>query len=179
MFKKKLNKRDDEELTVNDANIILEYCEKYFNFRPLTSWFDTFDYFIKLFGNSSYYDDSCINLDLVQWATSPKWKGIPPKIKTKHLNNDLPIIKHLLEKNFETIFFNGKTVVENLTEYLNINLAKKTTVFKYKNGTEKRLEIFSGNYNKVKIIGWNLYLQNAITGNENLELLNNIIKSNI
>ena len=175
----KLKKGNNVELTDDDAETVLNYCNNYFNLRPLRLWFNPINNLINYLGNYSYYDNSCVNLDLVQWATTPKWSDVPPHIMQKHLENDLPVLKYLLEKKFDVIFLNGKTTVTNVSECLNINLNKKYTVFRNSNGIEKNLEIFVGKYNNIKVLGWNLYLQNAIPGNENIKLFSNIIKTNI
>ncbi|AEF83808.1 hypothetical protein TREPR_3649 [Treponema primitia ZAS-2] len=96
--RKKLNKNGNEDLTDAEAETVLEFCNNYFHLRPYKSWFNQFDYFIKQFGNYSYYDDTCVHLDLVQWATSPKWDKVPQNIRQKHLDKDLPVLKYLLKK---------------------------------------------------------------------------------
>jgi len=178
--RKKLNKDDNVELNDDDANIVLRYCNEYFNINPYKIWFDPLNYMIKSFGNYSYYDGTCVHLDLVQWATTPKWNDISLNIKEKHLRSDLPFLKYLLNKNFETMFLNGKTVVDNVKNHLNISLNEKHTQFVNCNSKSSDLSIFTGKYKTMNIIGWNLYLQSAaVGGNENKDLLCEIIKRNI
>jgi hypothetical protein len=178
--RKQLHKSDNEELTDNDAEIVLEYCNNYFKKRPFNMWFKPFDYFIKKYGDYSYYDDTCVHLDLVQWATSDKWSVLSPLIRQKHLDNDLHVLKYLLNKNFETMFLNGKTVVDSVSKCLNINLTKKTIPFINANGKTTELTISHGRYNQIEVIGWNVYLQSAsVGGNENKHILCDLIKKNI
>jgi len=176
--RRKLGKNDKDLLTEEDAKIVLDYCKNYFAKNPFKDWFDPFEHFINQFRNYSYYENTCVHLDLVQWATTPKWSDIPSKIKNEHLNNDLPVLKYLLEKNFEVIFLNGRTVIETFSDRFNVTLNEKSTKYKISDKQEKTLHIYTGKYNKTKIIGWNLNLQNTIYGNENIKRFCDTIKSN-
>jgi len=164
---------DNKKLSNSQAKKVIDYCKKYFHNNPYKIWFNPVDFFIKQFGysyNDSGYD-TCVHLDLVQWATD-KWSSIPEDIKKKHLKKDLPILKHLLsKKDLKIMFLNGKTVVEEVKQHLNINLEEKSV--KYKKQT---LRIYFGKYNKIDIIGWNLVLA-KIGGYENIKELCNIIKA--
>jgi hypothetical protein len=157
--RKKMNKIDSDELSYDDAETVLKHCTDYFKSKPYKSWFDPFNYFIKCYGDYSYYEDTCVHLDLVQWATYKKWNEIPISIKQKHLANDLPVLKYLLKKDFEVMFLNGKTVVKNVCDCLSINLKEKITTFK-----NRPLIVYHGEYNKIKVVGWNIYLQSAAGG---------------
>ena len=177
--RKTLGKNDGDSLTEEDAKMVLDYCKNYFTKNPFREWFDPFDLFIKEFGDYSYYKNTCVHLDLVQWATTPKWSDVPSEIRDEHMKNDLPVLKYLLEKNFEVVFLNGKTVVETFSDRLNIILNKKSTEYNINDNQEKQLHIYNGKYNKTKIVGWNFNLQNTIFGNENIKRFCNTIKSNI
>jgi hypothetical protein len=154
--RKKLNRADNESLSDDDAETVLKYCTNYFNFRPYNLWFKPFDKFIKRYGDYSYYDGTCVHLDLFQWATYKKWTELPSSIKQKHLDDDLPILKYLLKKDFEVMFLNGNKVVKNVCDCLNIKLKEESKPFK-----DNSVVIYHGEYNSIKVIGWNLYLQSA------------------
>jgi hypothetical protein len=47
---------------------------------------------------------------------------------------------------------------ENVRECLNITLKEKSTVFKNANNVDTKLVIYHGEYNKNKVVGWNIYL---------------------
>jgi hypothetical protein len=177
--RKMLKRADNDELSDEDARTVLRYCTDYFKLRPLKAWFDPFNYFIERYGDYSYYKDTCVHLDLVQWATYEKWRDVPMSIKQKHLTNDLPVLKHLLNKDFEIMFLNGTTVVENVRECLNITLREISTVFKNTNNVDTKLVIYHGEFNKIKVVGWNIYLQSAAVGGyENKSILCDIVKKN-
>jgi len=178
--RKKLGKKDADILNDSEANIVEKYCNDYFKINPYKIWFNKYDHLIKKFGYS-YYNDSCVALDLIQWATTPFWNGLEENIKSIHLKNDLPVMEYLLEKDFEVIFLNGGTVVSNVKIYLkNIYLIEKNAVFKNRNGNSKDIKIYIGSYKKIKVIGWSTYLQSAsIGGYENIDILSEIIKGKI
>jgi len=126
--RRKLGKNDGDLLTEEDAEMVLDYCKKYFTKKPYKNWFNKYDYLIKKFGYS-YYDNTCVHLDLVQWATTPFWDKICENIKLRHLKDDLPILEYLLNKKFKIIFLNGSTVVSNINKYLkNVNLNEKDVI---------------------------------------------------
>ena len=78
-------------------------------------------------------------------------------VPEKHLKKDLPILEHLLKKDFDVMFLNGITVVENVRICLkNIKLEEKPIPF-----TKPKVVIYHGKYNNIKVVGWNLYLQSA------------------
>jgi hypothetical protein len=176
--RKKLNRADNEELNDAEAQTVLKYCRDYFKLRPYNMWFKPFNYFIERYGNYSYYKDTCVHLDLVQWATE-KWSKLPDSIRKKHLFDDLPVLKYLLNKDFEIMFLNGTTAVDNVRNCLNITLKEKSTVFRNTKDIERKLVIYHGEYNKMKVVGWNIYLQSAAAGGyENKSILCDIIKKN-
>ncbi|WP_148257219.1 hypothetical protein [Treponema primitia] len=78
------------------------------------------------------------------------------------------------------MFLNGKTVVENVAKCLEIDIKCKYSSFINANGKENRLSIYYGKYNKINIVGWNLYLQSAAVGGyENKSILCDVIKGNL
>ena len=175
----KLNKRDDEELSDSEAEQVLQYCNNYFQLRPY-SWFNNLEHFIKRFNGYSYKNGTCVHLDLVQWATTPKWNDLDVDIRQKHIDNDKPVLLHLLEKNFEYIFLNGRTVAETVFDHLGIARKEITTSYSNINSNDvKRIKIYCGKYNNSKVLGWNLTLQNSVPGENNIQLFCDLIKNNI
>jgi hypothetical protein len=176
----KLRKNDTEILTDNDAEIVLNYCKNYFKKNPYKNWFYKYDYIINKFGYS-FYNNTCVHLDLIQWATTPFWNDLSENIKLIHLKNDLPFLEHLLNKNFEIIFLNGSTVVSNVSRHLkSITLKEKELVYKNNNGNTRNIKIYIGKYNNIKIIGWSIYLQSpSVGGYNNIDILYDTIKNNL
>lgn len=168
----KLNRQDEESLTDSEAQIILEYCNNYFNKKPYKMWFDKYEKFLNCF-EYSYYDNSVVHLDLVQWATTPFWRELPTKVKDSLLARDLPFLQSLLTKDFECIFLNGLTTVTEVSKHLNINLDEIRICFRGKNS-----KIFFGWHNDSRVVGWSPYLQSAsVGGYEFIEKFANIVLS--
>jgi len=181
--RRKLGKRDGDLLTEEDAEKVLEYCKNYFTKNPY-DWFVKFNYLIKKFGYS-YYNNTCVHLDLVQWATTPFWRDISENIKLIHIKNDLPVLEYLLNnKNnkFKVIFLNGSTVISNMCSYLKgMNVNEKRAIYKNTRGRETNIKVYTRNYNNIKIIGWSVYLQNPPVGGDytNIDILYDTIKDEI
>jgi len=175
--RKKLNKNDNEELTDDEAEIVLKYCTNYFNLNPYKLWFKHLEDFMNCYGNYSYYDGTCVHLDLVQWATREKWSKldkIDKTLKKRHIDNDWPILEYLLKiKVFEVMFLNTKTVIDTVKERLKIE---------FKNIKEppfnKKINIYYGEYNNTKIIGCNVPLSH-LGGYEYKKKLCEWIKQNV
>jgi len=167
-----LNKSDNDPLEDNDAIRVKESCNNYFSGNPYRAWFDAFEHFLGKFGGYSYYDGTCVHLDMVQWATTPIWRKLPELVRQKHIKNDLPILKHLLEKEFEVMFLNGESVVKNISDHLDIKLSVKTMSI-----NETKINIYTGEYNKTKVIGWNQPLQGPVFNDfANIDILCDLIK---
>jgi len=169
----RLNKKDADCLSNSDADIIIDCCNNYFRNNPYRNWFNKYEYMIKKFGYS-YFNDTCVHLDLVQWSTSPFWDGLDDKIKAIHLKNDLPVLEYLLNnKKFEIIFLNGNTVVDNVKKYMkNITINEKDAIYCNKNSYSINIKVYIGNYKNIKIIGWSPYLQSpTIGGYDNIDIL--------
>ncbi|WP_128547816.1 hypothetical protein [Larkinella soli] len=157
--RKELNRHDSEELSQAEAKLVFDFCKNYFKTRPYKGWFNKYDEFLKLFG-LSYYNGSTVHLDVVQWATTPLWSSLTETQRQILLKNDLPFLISLLEKDFNLIFLNGNTVVSALQDFLGIQLVKKVAFFKPNSQSHAfRFNIYLGNYNNSKVIGWSPYLQ--------------------
>jgi len=161
--REELGKRDDEELSESDAIRVKEACDNYFNKRPLGDFFDRFDIFLRRFWNYSYYNDTCVHLDMIQWATTPTFGDIQEEnIKRAHLDRDLPVLSYLLKKDFEVIFLNGRTVVDTLSEDLNFELDDKPAVYRDVRGNNHEFTGYLGNYNGAVVKGWNLFYPRGV-----------------
>ena len=161
--REKLGKKDEEALTDEDVLKVLDGCKNYFKKNPY-NWFDRMEEFIRNFGYS-YYDDSCVGLDLVQWATTPFWGELDDETKRNHLNNDKHVLEHLLNKNkdFEKIFLNGETVVSEFKKCFRYKISLQEYLMDYKKQSGSKIKIYYGYYNTIKIIGWSRYLKYAST----------------
>lgn len=123
--------------SIDDCSMLIQNCDDYFKNNPYITWFGSKDTLenkkekikdkratniekiLNIFKYSYYSENrfkygTCVHLDIIQWATSPVWGGIPDdSAKEKLLAGDADFFKQLIEgkeKPFEVIFLNGKTV---------------------------------------------------------------------
>jgi len=179
--RERLHKRDCEELDDNDINIVKDYCTNYFTRNNyFRDWFNPLDTFLREYGGYSYLDGSCVHLDIVQWATTPKWDDLNPEIRQKLRHNDIEVLKYLLDhKDFEIIFLNGRTVADTVSEFLGVSLNMKTLAYENNDKKERSINIYSGIYGKAKIIGWNKYFQYTFKNINNIRIFCELLRKNI
>ena len=168
-----LRKNDYDVLDDLDCEKVLSDCIDYFKRNPYKQWFNKYEKFLEVF-DFSYYKGSAVHLDLVQWATTPFWKGLTELNRQKLLKDDLPFLKSLLEKNFDIIFLNGNTVVGEVSKCLNIKL----NIISIENFRNHRMSVYFGKYNESNVVGWSSYLQSAnVGGYESISELASLVKS--
>lgn len=165
---------DAQMLSVKEAQVVIQSCNMYFKNNPYRGWFDKYEEYIRHFGYS-YYDDSCVHLDLVQWATSPIWSRLPETVKNRLLQDDIPFLEHLIGKGFERIFLNGKTTVSQVASSMSIKLTGSQIKFQNRNAT-----IYQGTLKNADVIGCSLYLQSqGVGGYKNVGELAEIVLASI
>ncbi len=170
----KLKVDDNQPLSREEAIQVLSNCRTYFSRNPYRLWFDKYEKFLNCF-DYSYYDGSCVHLDLIQWATTPFWGTLSNEIKKNLLTQDLPFLKGLLEKDFEYVFLNGSTVVNEVRGCLQIELEEGFVKLNNKNMT-----VYKGAYDKAIVLGWSWYLQSAMVGGyENIKRVAEIVKAQL
>lgn len=168
--RRELAKRDTDALSVKDAEQVIQACNNYFENRPYLNWFNKYERFLKHY-SYSYYDGSCVHLDMVQWATKPIWRFLSQPVKAELLREDMPFLLHLLSKEFQHIFLNGRTVVTELSRHIDLSLTTEIVKFNSRN-----LHIYSGAYNGANVIGWSAYLQSpSVPSYANVDQLANMI----
>lgn len=160
-YRKLLGKSDNEGLSAKDVDLVLEKCNSYFTNNPYRLWFNKIDTFLKAFDdNLSYYTGTAVGLDLVQWATTPKWAKISDISKKALLNQGLPFLRELLlQKNFKYILLNGRTVFSEVSRHLGISYKEKQV-----NDGKNNFSVYLGKYNNSDVIGWSIYLQSPKGG---------------
>ena len=159
LSRNELGKADNEALTTEEAAKVLDYCNHYFSENPYKLWFDKYERFLEAF-DLSYYNGSVVHLDIVQWATTPHWNKLTPETKDELLEEDLPFLKSMLSKDFEFMFLNGRTTVNQVTHILDIELKEQTVeLIEGRSST-----VFFGWYNGTRVIGWSPYLQSRTVG---------------
>lgn len=172
-----------EEINETHKNLVLDYCERYFE-RPgivYSDWFDRIADFLKKSTGYDYYDGTACHLDLSQWATLDVWGKLSSNQKKALISSsDLELLGEIIKNGqIHTLFLNGKTTSKEIFKYLNIKPQKillrpttKTEKTKYKvegyvAQTDRILEMKIGR--TINLIGWNTYLKYA--GKDTIEIL--------
>lgn len=157
--REELGRCDTDELSTDESKAALDYCTQYFKRNPYRRWFDKYEKFLNVF-DLSYYDGSVVHLDLVQWSTTPIWRELKESTRQGLLKRDLLFTKQLLEKHFDKIFLNGRTVVDAMVDTLKLTLVRHRSTYTRLSSCRKQdFVTYCGQYKQSEIIGWSRYLQ--------------------
>jgi hypothetical protein len=151
-----LNKTNLNQLDEKDAEKIIEGCYNYFKTDNHYKWFDQMEEHVLQPTGYSYFDDTACHLDLIQWATDPVWSGIKSKeVQNMLLEQDKEFFIHQINKyNFETVFLNGKTVVEQVEKLGIVKLTEVAEVVNLKTGNISHIK--TGKVGQTTFVGWGL-----------------------
>ena len=151
-----LNKTNLNQLDEDDAEKIIEGCYNYFKTGNHYKWFDQIEEHVLKPTGYSYFDGTACHLDLIQWATNPVWSQIKSKdIQAMLLEHDKEFFIHQIQKyNFETVFLNGKTVVEQVEKLGIVELTEVAEVVYLKTGKVSRIK--TGKIGQTTFVGWGL-----------------------
>lgn len=104
---------DHQELHAAMGAVIVDDCARYFERRPYRRWFDPLDRLLRAGAGASYFDGTACHLDLVQWATSPVWGGLPESARAQLLIEDEPfLVRQLRQEHYRLVVVNGRTVMD-------------------------------------------------------------------
>ena len=168
-----------QSLSRNQAIEVINGCYTYFNNKPY-SWFDDLENYVLKPTGSSYKDGSACHLDLVQWATDPVWqdKKMPKENKKLLLDADKGFLEYQLSNyEFEYVFLNGSTVLEQVEKLNLVNLQKVGEVRFNKSGVKSK--IVSGEIGNKKFIGWGINVGYGASYKPGLEDLSNWLEINV
>jgi hypothetical protein len=144
---------------------MLDGCSNYFHRNPYMAWFGHLEKVLQPGLGASYRDGSACHLDLVQWATKPKWSSLDKQTQnvlledgTEHLRNQL------LNEKISLVVVNGASVWNELkrTKFLKFEDVGRLTFSK--NNTPCTLR--AGSLQGVKFLGWSTNIQNSFGGTE-------------
>lgn len=177
-----LSQNDLTKLNINQTELVLQYCLEYFNNpNPYGEWFDYLEKHILSKLDISYYNGTCCHLDLVQWATSKKWRDVKSTNQSILLNSDFPfLLQQLDNQNIRLLLINGNGVFTTLKEKGDISDEVKVTI---RSGTETCQMIMFllkvGN-KKVSCIAWSKNLQSSMGLSNNMRCeIGNWVKNHI
>lgn len=153
---------DTSELDSASAQKVIESFRNYFSDQanPYRKWFGPMEKRVLSSVGASYWNGSASHLDLSQWATNPIWNKLGHSNRDAILETDLPFLKQQIEsKKFDLVLLNGMTVISEVSR---IGLAS-LEIEKSQEVGGKRVVFYSGQALGTTFLGWNWYLQSAIS----------------
>jgi hypothetical protein len=149
------------DLSLVHTNTLLQIVndyETYFGRKPYHHWFDQLDYILAACG-ASYYNGSACHLDLIQWATDPKWSRLNRSVRSTLLEADAPFLaKQLSNSQVRVLLINGKAVFKQFQSRFGTLNEEPPIVL---NSGEKS-DLWSGTVlGTVRVIAWSRNLQSS------------------
>lgn len=141
--------------TEEQARLVAESCDRYFDGNPYRSWFGRMQTYVMDPLGVSYQGRTAVHLDLVQWATSPVWSGIEsPEVQRRLVDDDLPFLRALIaQSDYELIVLNGRTVVETFRRFGKFEVTHEE---KRVLGGTSRTTLLTGTVDGRRALGWTL-----------------------
>ncbi len=136
-----------------------EGCRRYFHRRPYRFWFDQLEQVVTGIG-ASFYSGSACHLDLVQWATHPKWRDLPKPVRLRLLGQNVPFMLEQIRRSaIRVLLLNGKTVVQAFTEASGVRLQQVELLSGPAHAPSR---FYQGRVNeKTLAIGWSFNIQSS------------------
>ena len=138
-------------------------CNSYFARRPY-AYFGKLEIVLNRL-KKSFYDGSACHLDLVQWATKPRWIKLEPWEREKLLQADVPFLKRQLShEHLRLIVINGSGVREQFERFFEMPLEDvrfpRQPSLEVSGGPS--ISFFQGRTSSDQhVIGWNINLQST------------------
>ena len=155
------------DLTVEDAEKIIDGCYNYFDKEKYyKKWFAQMQEFVLTPTGYSYFDGTACHLDLIQWATDPVWGSINNKdVQELLLEKDKEFFKYQISNyNFETVFLNGKTVLQQVEKLGIVDMHEVAEIVFTKTGKVSRIKV--GKLGQTTFVGWGLNVPARESGME-------------
>lgn len=130
--------------------------------NPYRRWFDQLEPLLNAVG-ASYYDGSACHLDLVQWATDPKWGALSRSSRRMLLQQDIPFLAAQLEhENVRLLLLNGTAVIRNFRKAFCVDIEERTRLDDHGHTTTR---ILSGRlFDRILVVGWSTNIQRRSLG---------------
>jgi hypothetical protein len=138
-------------------------CNSYFTRRPY-AYFGKLETVLRHL-NASFYDGSACHLDLVQWATKPRWIELDSWEREGLLQADVPFLKsQLLQEHLRLVVVNGSGVRDQYERFFGISLREVQfpphTHLEVSGGPS--ISFFQGRTSYGQhVVGWNINLQSS------------------
>lgn len=176
-----LSQNDLTKLNANQTEMVLQYCLEYFNNpNPYREWFDYLEKYVLSKLEISYYNGTCCHLDLVQWATSNKWRDVLPSNQSILLNLDYPFLIHQLDnQDIGLLLINGNGVFQTIIEKGEIIDPRNMIIVCGNDTCQMNKFLLNTGKKKIRCMSWSKNLQSSygLTNNMRNEI-GNWVKNN-
>lgn len=99
-------------------------CSAYFERNPYRLWFDVLDRMLRLGGFSYYNGNSAAHVDLVAYATGPKWGALPPPLKSRLIARGRKTLAEVIRDSpVKLLVLNGRSVVDEFVVSARVDLS--------------------------------------------------------
>ena len=138
-------------------------CNSYFTRRPY-AYFGKLETVLRHL-KASFYDGSACHLDLVQWATRPRWVELDPWEREALLQADVPFLKsQLSHEHLRLVVINGAGVREQYERFFGVRLQEvqfpRQACLEVSGGPS--IGFFQGRTSSDQhVVGWNINLQST------------------
>lgn len=159
-----------EEASDADVAAIVHACCHYFqSTNPYWKWFRPLDKLIQDGLGVSYETGTAIHLDLVQWATSPVWRGITKAQKEQLIGSDREFLREqLARENIELVVMNGRSVMDQV-ERAGLRYSQRIPLV---NAKSKKSELVFGRLDGTAFLGWSQNVQSlSFTAEQQAQVL--------
>jgi len=161
-----LGAKECSDLSETQVQRVLDSCSNYFKTgNDYRKWFKPLDEILMRAFGVSYYADTACHLDLVQWATLPKWSSLPKEIQRLLLDEGVPYLRTLLQQHhISHVVVNGNSVWQGLKRSNLLNFDDVGVVYFGAKNTSCKLRVgFIGN---IQFLGWSSNIQSGYGSNE-------------
>ena len=105
---------------------IILYCHSYFCRNPYDRWFRVLDRILSGLGVSYYSEGGACHLDLIPYATSPKWMALTASQRASLLSVGVKTFSELLgDSDIRVLILNGRSVVDHFQAFAGVELQRR------------------------------------------------------
>lgn len=146
-------------ITAIQAQTIADDCASYFERNPYRQWFNQLEPMLNAVG-ASYDRRTACHLDLVQWATDPKWGGLPSATRRSILKEDSQFLaEQLKHEGIRFLLLNGQSVIRHFRKMFNAELSAYKTLTEHGHVATR---IVRGTiFDRIQVIGWSTNIQSS------------------
>ena len=106
-----------------DIRALTQACLTYFDRNPYRLWFDVLERVLNVGGLSYYSGTRAAHLDLVAYATEPKWGALPPALRNRLVARGRRTLADVIRDSpVEVLILNGRSVISEFVAAAQIEL---------------------------------------------------------